>query len=182
MSNKALDNDSIVVWKAMVFDDDCALALNHAMIYFIYGKSDICFLNIIKRDEYIEVWMRAISSHDLHFRFHNKEEYNSFEKIFRSEYPNFKVSYTDNAQTFYIGSYSIGLYHPPIVRISAKVCQDNIADDDEKWNNFCESEHDDYMLLLSKYLNEDVRFTESLNKRLEAASDSDKLLAMIDAN
>ena len=179
MSNKALDNDSIVVWKAMVFDDDCALALNHAMIYFIYGKSDICFLNVIKRNECIDVGMRAISSHDLHFRFHNKEEYNSFERIFRSEYPNFKVAYTDNVQTFYIGSYSIGLYHPPIVRIAAKVCQGSIADDDEKWNNFCESEHDDYMLLLSKYLNEDARFTESLNKRLEAASDSDKLLAMI---
>ena len=179
MSNKVFDNDSIVVWKAMVLDDKYAFDLNHAMISFIYGRYDICFVNVIKRNECIEVYVRALEVHDLQFRFHNKEEYNSFEKIFRSEYPYFKVAYTNNIQTFYVGPYNIGVYHPPVVRIAAEVCQCDISDDDVSWKGFCESKHDDYMLLLSEYLNENARFTESLNKRLEAASDSDKLLAMI---
>ena len=179
MSNKVFDNDSVVLWKAMVFDDKYAFDLNHAMISFIYGRSDICFVNVIKRNECIEVWVSALDSHDLQFRFHNKEEYNSFEKIFRSEYLDCKVAYTDNTQAFYVSVYDIGVSHPRVVFMAAEVCQCDIADDDSDWKRFCESEHDDYMLLLSKYLNEDARFTESLNKRLEAASDSDKLLAMI---
>lgn len=179
MSNKVFDNDSIVVWKAMVLDDKYAFDLNRAMISFIYGRYDICFVNVIKKNECIEVYVRALDVHDLVFRFHNKEEYNSFEKIFRSEYPDFKVAYTNNIQTFYVGPYNIGVYHPHVVRIAANICQCNIADDDVSWKGFCESMRDDYMLLLSEYLNENARFTESLNKRLEAASDSDKLLAMI---
>ena len=179
MSNKVFDNDSIVVWKAMVLDDKYAFDLNRAMISFIYGRYDIRFVNVIKRNECVEVYVRALDVHDLDFRFHNKEEYNSFEKIFRSEYPDFKVAYTNNIQTFYVGPYNIGVYHPPVIRIAANICQCNIADDDSSWKCFCESKHDDYMYLLYEYLNEDARFTESLNKRLEAASDSDKLLAMI---
>ena len=66
-----------------------------------------------------------------------------------------------------------------ILRITSKIYQDSIADDDEKWNDFYESNYDDYMALISKYLNENTRFIESINKRLETASDSDKLLAMI---
>ena len=179
MSNKVFDNDSIVLWKAMVFDDKYAFDLNHDMISFIYGRSDICFVNVIKRNECIEVCVDALDCRDLQFRFHNKEEYNSCEKIFRAEYPDVKAAYTNNAQTFYVGAYNIGVYHPDVLCIAAKVCQCDITDDDSNWKRFCESEHDDYMLLLSKYLNEDARFIESLNKRLEAASDSDKLLAMI---
>ena len=83
MSNKVFDNDSVVLWKAMVFDDKYAFDLNRAMISFIYGRYDICFVNVIKRNECVEVYVRALDVHDLDFRFHNKEEYNSFEKIFR---------------------------------------------------------------------------------------------------
>ena len=42
MSNKVFDNDSVVLWKAMAFDDKYAFDLNRAMISFIYGRYDIC--------------------------------------------------------------------------------------------------------------------------------------------
>ena len=181
MNDKLSDDDREIVSKVMMRDDKSALDLNRAMAAFICGSSAICFVNVIKENEYIEVYVHSLDYHDLQFRFHNKEEYNSFEKIFRLKYPDFKAAYTDNTQTFYVGFYYVELYlyRAPAVRIAARVCQGNIADDDSTWKRFCESKHDDYMLLLSKYLNDDVRFTESLNKRLEAASDSDKLLAMI---
>ena len=183
MNDKLSDDDREIVSKAMMRDDKAALDLNRAMAAFICGNSAICFVNVIKRNEYIKVYVNSLDYHDLQFRFHNKEEYNSFEKIFRLKYPDFKVAYTDNTQTFYVGFYYVELYlySAPAMGIATRVCQDNIADDDSTWKRFCESKHDDYMLLLSKYLNDDARFTESLNKRLEAASDSDKLLAMVNA-
>ena len=85
---------------------------------------------------------------------------------------------TYSAFSSYVNIGSLCAYNEPL-RITSKIYQDNIADDDEKWNDFCESNYDDYMTLLSEYLNENTRFIESINKRLEAASDSDKLLAMI---
>ena len=56
----------------------------------------------------------------------------------------------------------------------------HIADknSDEAWEYY-ESYDNDYMFLLHDYLSNGARFAENLNKRLEAASDSDKLLAMI---
>ena len=184
MNDKVSDNDRDIVSKAMMRGNESALDLNRAMIAFIYGSSAVCFVNVIKRNKYIDVCVHSLNYEDLQFRFNNKEKYNSFEKIFRSKYPDFKLAYTDNTQTLYVGFYYVKLYlyRTPVLCIAARVCQDNIADDDSTWKCFCELEHDNYMLLLSKYLNDDARFTESLNKRLESASDSDKLLAMVNAN
>lgn len=180
--NKVFDNDNTVVWKAMVFDDKSAVALNHAMISFIYGRSEICIVNVIKRNECIDVYVGILNSHDLQFRFYNAAGYDSFKKILASKYPRLEAVYNDGVQTLYGVNIDASRAYNKSMLLAARICANGFADDDEKWNDFCESVHDDYMFLLSDYIINDVRFSESINKRLESAPDSDKLLAVINDN
>ena len=107
----------------------------------------------------------------------NKASFESLEKILALEYSYLRIVYTRDTYSLF-SSYvdnGVPLYMlDDMVRITWIIYQDSIADDDEKWNSFYKSHYDDYMLLLSMYLNENARFIESINKRLEAASDSDK--------
>ena len=157
----------------------------HALNVFLHGRSKIVYVSIINRKELIDVYIYSLNHSDLRFIFTNKASFESLEKILTLEYSYLRIVYTKDihsdtysAFSSYVNIGSLCAYNEPL-RITSKIYQDNIADDDKKWNDFCESNYDDYMTLLSEYLNENTRFIESINKRLEAASDSDKLLAMI---
>ena len=175
MINKVSDLDRALVSNAAMIPNN-----KHALDMFLYGESKIIYLSITKRKEFTDVYISSSNHFDLHFCM-NKTSFESLEKILTLHYSYLRIVYTKDTKSAFSSYINIDwlCVYNEILRITSKIYQDNIADDDEKWNNFCESEHDDYMLLLSEYLNENARFTESLNKRLEAASDSDKLLAMI---
>lgn len=178
MINEVSDNDRDLVSKAMVSNNKFALNM------FLYGGSEIIIIDIVKKKRYIKVSVAALNHGDLRFRFHNKASYKTFKKILESEYPGLNIVYTNGVKAIYSGYLIIeasGL-DTDLRRVLGIVYKDDIADNDIEWKKFCESNYDDYIMLLSKYLNENARFTESLNKRLEAASDSDKLLAMVNNN
>ena len=175
MINKVSGLDRDLVSAAMM---PCS---KHALKMFLHGKSKITYVSITKRKEFTDVYISSSNHSTLHFVFTNKAPFESLEKILTLEYSYLRIVYTTDihsAFSSYVNIESFCVYNE-ILRITSKIYQDNIADDDEKWNDFCESDYDDYMTLLSRYLNENTRFIESINKRLEAASDSDKLLAMI---
>lgn len=175
MINEVSDTDRDLVSKAMVSDD------RHALNMFLCGGSKIIFVSVSKEKELIIVHISSSNHSDLRFIFINKASFESLEKILTSEYSYLRIVHTNDRNSLFSSYVNIGVYcmYNEILRITSKIYQDNTADDDEKWNDFCESNYDDYMALLSEYLNENTRFIESINKRLEAASDSDKLLAMI---
>ena len=179
MINKVSDLDRALVSNAAMIPNN-----KHALDMFLYGESKIIYLSITKRKEFTDVYISSSNHFALHFCM-NKTSFESLEKILTLEYSYLRIVYTKDTHSAtysvfssYVNIGSLCAYNE-ILRITSIIYQDNIADDDEKWNNFCESNYDDYMALLSKYLNENTRFIESINKRLEAASDSDKLLAMI---
>ena len=175
MINKVSDLDRDLVSAAMM---PCS---KHALNMFLHGKSKITYVSITKRKEFTDVYIFSSNYSTLHFVFTNKASFESLEKILTLEYSYLRIVYTTDIHSAFSSYVNIESFcvHKKILRITSKIYQDNIADDDEKWNDFCESDYDDYMTLLSRYLNENARFIESINKRLEAASDSDKLLAMI---
>ena len=179
MINKVSGTD-----RDLVSDATTTSNSKHALNMFLYGRSKIIYVNVIKRKGFIDVHISSSNHSDLDFIFINKAAFESLEKILTLEYSYLRIVYTkdthsDTYSVFssFVNIGSLCAYES--LRIISKIYQDNIADDDEKWNNFCESNYDDYMTLLSEYLNENTRFVENINKRLEAASDSDKLLAMI---
>ena len=183
MINKVSDLDRDLVSEAMM----AMPGSKHALNVFLRGRSKIIYLSVINRKEFIDVYIDSLNHSDLRFIFTNKASFESLEKILTLEYSYLRIVYTkdthsDTYSVFssFVNIGSLCAYES--LRIISKIYQDNIADDDEKWNDFCESNYDDYMTLLSEYLNENTRFIKSINKRLEAASDSDKLLAMINAN
>ena len=175
MINKVSDLDRALVSNAAMIPNN-----KHALDMFLYGESKIIYLSITKRKEFTDVYISSSNHFDLHFCM-NKTSFESLEKILALHYSYLRIVYTKDTKSAFSSYINIDwlCVYNEILRITSKIYQDNIADDDEKWNNFCESHYDDYMALLSKYLNENARFIESINKRLEAASDSDKLLAMI---
>ena len=177
MINKVSDLDRDLVSKAMI----AIPGSKHALNMFLHGRSKIIYLSVINRKEFIDVYIESLNHSYLRFVFKNKASFESLEKILTLHYSYLRIVYTKDTKSVfssYINIEWLRAYNK-IIRITSKIQQDDIAHDDEKWNNFCESHYDDYMALLSKYLNENTRFIESINKRLEAASDSDKLLAMI---
>ena len=175
MNDKVSDNDRNFVSKAAVSNSKFALNM------FLYGGSEIIFIDVAKKKKYTKVFIFSSNHGNLRFRFHNKASFESFEKILASEYSDLRIVYTNGAQALYSSYINIGpsYMNNEVMYIASRIYQDGIADNDEKWNTFYESYYDKYITLLSKYLNENVRFIENLNKRLDAASDSDKLLAMI---
>lgn len=181
MINEVSDTDRDLVSKAMM----SMPGSKHSLNVFLHGRSKIIYVSIINRKEYIDVYIYSLNHSDLRFIFINKASFESLEKILTLEYSYLRIVYTKDTRSDTYSVFSSYVNIEPlcayneILRITSKIYQDNIADDDEKWNNFCESNYDDYMVLLSEYLNENIRFIESINKHLEAASDSDKLLAMI---
>ena len=179
MINKVSDLDRDLVSAAMT-----PCRKKHSLNMFLYGKSKITYVSITKIQKFTDVYISSSNHSTLHFVFTNKASFESLEKILTLEYSYLRIVYTTDIHSAFSSYVNIESFcvHNEILRITSKIYQDNIADDDEKWNNFCESNYDDYMALLSRYLNENTRFIESINKRLEAASDSDKLLAMINAN
>ena len=176
MINKVSDLDRDLVSDALMAPNS-----KRALNMFLYGESKMIFVNIIKAKEFTGVHVSSSNHSDLHFIFMNKASFESLEKILALEYSYLRIVYTRDTYSLFSSYVDIGASCAcdEMLRITSKIYQDDIADDDEKWNNFCESHYDDYMALLSMYLNENARFIESINKRLEAASDSDKLLAMI---
>lgn len=181
MINEVSDLDRDLVSKAMI----AIPGSKHALNMFLHGRSKIIYLNVINRKEFIDVYIESLNHSYLRFVFKNKASFESLEKILTLEYSYLRIVYTKDTHSAtysvfssYVNIGSLCAYNE-LLRITSKIYQDNIADDDEKWNDFCESNYGDYMTLLSEYLNENTRFIESINKRLEAASDSDKLLAMI---
>ena len=181
MINKVSDLDRDLVSKAMI----AIPGSKHALNMFLHGRSKIIYLSVINRKEFIDVYIESLNHSYLRFVFKNKASFESLEKILTLEYSYLRIVYTKDTHSAtysvfssYVNIGSLCAYNE-ILRIASIIYQDSIADDDEKWNSFYESHYDDYMALLSEYLNENTRFIESINKRLEAASDSDKLLAMI---
>lgn len=177
MINEVSDTDRNLVSEAMT----PMPGSKHSLNVFLHGRSKIILVNVSKGKELIRVYISSSNHSDLYFAFINKASFESLEKILTLEYSYLRVVYTKDTLSLFSSYVNIGVYcmYNEILRIASKIYQDNIADDDEKWNDFYESNYDDYMALLSEYLNENTRFIESINKRLEAASDSDKLLAMI---
>ena len=175
MINKVSDLDRALVSNAAMIPNN-----KHALDMFLYGESKIIYLSITKRKEFTDVYISSSNHFDLHFCM-NKTSFESLEKILTLHYSYLRIVYTKDTKSAFSSYINIDWLcaYNEILRITSKIYQDNIADDDEKWNNFCESNYDDYIALLSEYLNENTRFIESINKRLEAASDSDRLLAMI---
>lgn len=175
MINKVSDLDRALVSNAAMIPNN-----KHALDMFLYGESKIIYLSITKGKEFTDVYISSSNHFDLHFCM-NKTSFESLEKILTLHYSYLRIVYTKDTKSAFSSYINIDwlCVYNEILRITSKIYQDNIADDDEKWNNFCESNYDDYIALLSEYLNENTRFIESINKRLEAASDSDKLLAMI---
>ena len=175
MINEVSDTDRDLVSKATVSNN------KHALNMFLCGGSKIIFVRVLKKKEFIDVHISSSNHSDLRFVFMNKASFESLEKILTLEYSYLRAVYTKDTLSLFSSYVNIGVFcmYNEILRITSKIYQDSIADDDEKWNDFYESNYDDYMALLSKYLNENTRFIESINKRLETASDSDKLLAMI---
>lgn len=173
MNTKVSDDDRDIVSKAMVSNN--RFALNS----FLYGESEIIIISDVKKKRYIKVSVHAGNHSELRFRFYNKTAYYSFTKILASEYPDVGVAHVNGAQMLYVKYNNAFGMNGDILYILSKIYKGKIADDDARWKDFYESDYDDYLTLLSEYLNYDVIFSESLNKRLEAASDSDKLLAMV---
>lgn len=175
MIDKVSDNDRDLVSKAMVSKN--RFALNS----FLYGESEIIIISDVKTKRYIKVSVHAENHSELRFRFHNKASYYSFTKILTSEYPTVDVTYVNGAQLLYVNYNNAFGMNGDILRILLRIYKEKIADDDVSWKDFYETDYDDYLTLLSEYLNYSILFSENLNKRLEAASDSDKLLAMINS-
>ena len=177
MINKVSDLDRDLGSKAMI----AIPGSKHALNMFLHGRSKIIYLSVINRKEFIDVYIESLNHSYLRFVFKNKASFESLEKILALHYSYLRIVYTKDTKSAFSSYINIDWLcaYNEILRITSKIYQDNIADDDEKWNNFCESNYDDYIALLSEYLNENTRFIESINKRLEAASDSDRLLAMI---
>lgn len=176
MIDKVSDNDRDLVSKAMVSKN--RFALNS----FLNGESEIIIISDVKKKRYIKVSVHAENHSELRFRFHNKASYYSFTKILTSEYPTVNVTYVNGAQLLYANYNNAFGMNSDILHILLNIYKRKIADDDVSWKDFYESDYDDYLTLLSEYLNYSILFSENLNKRLEAASDSDKLLAMINMN
>lgn len=175
MIDKVSDNDRDLVSKAMVSKN--RFALNS----FLYGESKIIIISDVMKKRYIKVSVHAENHSELRFRFH-KAAYYSFKKILTSEYPSVNITYVNGAQLLYVNYNNAFGMNGDILCILLKIYKRKIADDDASWKDFYETDYDDYMTLLSEYLNYSILFSENLNKRLEAASDSDKLLAMINMN
>ena len=173
MNGKVSDDDINAVLHAKVYSDKGTLNA------FLCGASKILFVIVVKKEKHINVNVSVMYHSSLHLRFYNDAEYDSFKKILASKYPKLEVVYNDSAQTLYGVNVDATYNYTHSMLLAIRICVHNIADDDKKWKKFCKSEYDDYMLLLSDYIINDVRFSESLNNRLEAASDSDKVLAVI---
>lgn len=173
MTDKISDDDINAVLHAKVYSDKGALNA------FLCGASKILFVTIVKKEKHINVNASVMYHSSLHLRFYNDVEYDSFKKILASKYPKLEAVYNDGVLTLYGVNFDATYNYSRSMFLAIKICAHKIADDDKKWKKFCKSEHDNYMLLLSDYLINDVRFSESLNKRLEAASDSDKVLAVV---
>ena len=176
MNDKVSDNDRDLVSKAMVSKN--RFALNS----FLYGESEIIIISDVMLKRYIKVSVHAKNHSELRFRFYNKTSYESFTKILTSEYPTVDIAFNNCTQILYVNYNNAFGMNGDILRLLLRIYKEKIADDDASWKDFCESNYDDYITLLSEYLNYSVLFSENLNKRLDAASDSDKLLAMINVN
>lgn len=176
MNTKISDDDRDIVSKAMVSKN--RFALNS----FLYGESEIIIISDVMLKRYIKVSVHAKNHSELRFRFYNKASYYLFKKILASKYPSVGIAFINGAQILYAEYNNAFGINNNILRTLLKIYKEKIADDDVSWKDFCESNYDDYITLLSEYLNYSVQFSENLNKRLEAASYSDKLLAMVNMN
>ena len=176
MNDKVSDNDRDLVSKAMVSKNRFALSS------FLHGESEIIIISDVMTKRYIKVSVHAKNHSELRFRFYNKASYMSFKKILTSEYPTVDIAFNNRVQILYVNYNNAFGMNGDILRLLLRIYKEKIADDDVSWKDFYESDYDDYLTLLSEYLNYNILFSENLNKRLEAASDSDKLLAMINMN
>ena len=176
MNDNVSDNDRDIVSKAMVSNN--RFALNS----FLYGESEIIIITDVMLKRYIKVSVHAKNHSELRFRFYNKASYEAFKRILASKYPSVGIAFINGAQILYAEYNNAFGMNNDILRLLLKIYKEKIADDDVSWKDFYESDYDDYLTLLSEYLNYSILFSENLNKRLEAASDSDKLLAMINMN
>lgn len=173
MNTKVSDDDRDIVSKAMVSKN--RFALNS----FLYGESEIIIISDVKLKRYIKVSVHAKNHSELRFRFYNKASYDAFKRILASKYPSVGIAFINGAQILYAEYNNAFGINNDILRLLLKIYKEKIADDDVSWKDFYESDYDDYITLLSEYLNYNILFSENLNKRLDAASDSDKLLAMV---
>ena len=176
MNDKVSDDDREIVSKAMVSNN--RFALNS----FLYGESEIIIISDVKLKRYIKVSVHAENHSELRFRFYNKASYEAFKRILASKYPSVGIAFINGAQILYAEYNNAFGMNNDILRLLLRIYKEKIADDDASWKDFYETDYDDYLTLLSEYLNYSVLFSENLNKRLDAASDSDKLLAMINVN
>lgn len=159
---------------------------------FLHGLSEIYSVQISKYKKSFEIILCASNHDDVKIRFYDEKSFDAFNNILHATYKYMHLIYQNNDGILYASSKCIDSCKSSFRKhrsidgylISKLLFALHIADknSDEAWNEYYELYHDDYMFLLHDYLSNDARFSENLNKRLEAASDSDKLLAMINMN
>ena len=155
---------------------------------FLHGLSEIYSLQISKYKKSFEIILCASNHDDVKIRLYDEKSFDAFNKILHAAYKYIRLIYQNNDGILYVSSKYIDSCKPSFRKhrsidwhlVSALLFALYIADknSDEAWEYY-ESYDNDYMFLLHDYLSNDAKFAESLNKRLDAASDSDKLLAMI---
>ena len=155
---------------------------------FLHGLSEIYSVQISKYKKIFKIILRASNHDDLKIRFYDEKSFDAFNNILDAAYKYIRLIYQNNDGTLYASSKYIDSCNTSFRKhrsidghlVSALLFALHIADknSDEAWEYY-ESYDNDYMFLLHDYLSNGARFAENLNKRLEAASDSDKLLAMI---
>ena len=165
---------------------------------FLHGLSEIYSLQISKYKKSFEIILCASNHDDVKIRLYDEKSFDAFNKILHAAYKYIRLIYQNNDGTLYVSSKYIDSCKPSFDScklsfrkhrsidehlVSALLFALYIADknSDEAWEYY-ELYDNDYMFLLHDYLSNDAKFAESLNKRLDAASDSDKLLAMINNN
>ena len=156
---------------------------------FLHGLSEIYSVQISKYKKSFKIILRASNHDDLEIRFYDEKSFDAFNNILHAAYKYIRLIYQNNDGTLYASSKYIDSRNTSFHKhrsidgylISRLLFALYIADknSDDAWNEYYELYHDDYMFLLHDYLINDARFAENLNKRLDAASDSDKLLVMI---
>ena len=156
---------------------------------FLHGLSEIYSAQISKYKKSFKIILRASNHDDLEIRFYDEKSFDAFNNILHAAYKYIRLIYQNNDGTLYASSKYIDSRNTSFHKhrsidgylISRLLFALHIADknSDDAWNEYYELYHDDYMFLLHDYLINDARFAENLNKRLGAASDSDKLLVMI---
>ena len=189
-----ISNDEYMLFKNKIANN-IAFGIDLSANMFLHGFSKIEYVEIVKGRTYANVIIHASNHKNIYFQLmlSNNTLLRVFSNILASAYSYLNIIYNDEHYVIYKGCIDEFLTMPTRCRCYKRYVDDELVrlvlsiyctdtdKYDKSWNHFCnsESEHDAYIKLLSKYINDDARFSESLNKRLEAASDSDKLLAMV---